>query len=288
MSTVPSHINFANAIGIHSLAGAIVFAVLYAFLLAFFTRKSFTHPTYVHYVLTFFCAIRVAAFIIRAILAGSKTAGQTLGLVIADEVLSQVGYFSLLYSAYTLVLDRTLLSDLRPDNHPILRITQNKRIFRLVLTAGVIIGVVAATRTTSNGPSNTSESKALRITSVAIFLALTVVQALQTGILATSSIPAQSQYYIRGKDSLGIRYGNYILLVISFLLMTRELFSIATVTNAPKQENEHFWYPFVSLTEILVVILYTIPGLVPRRSELQEYSSANPTTKQSYATPGAA
>ncbi len=50
--------------------------------------------------------VRVAAFTVRAVLAGSKTAGQSLGLVIADEVLSQVGYFSLLYSAYTLVLDR--------------------------------------------------------------------------------------------------------------------------------------------------------------------------------------
>ena len=48
----------------------------------------------------------VAAFVIRAILAGSESAGESLGLVIADGVLSAVGYFSLLYSAYTLVLDR--------------------------------------------------------------------------------------------------------------------------------------------------------------------------------------
>lgn len=285
MSTASSNPNYAAIIGIHSLGGAIVFAILFAFLLAFFIRKSFTHPTYVHYVLTFFCVIRVAAFIIRAVLAGSTKAGETLGLVIADEILSQVGYFSLLYSAYTLVLDRTLLSDLQAANHPILRITQAKKLFRLVLTAGVVIGIVAASRTTSAGPSNTSSTKALRITSVAIFLVLTVVQAIQTVVLATSSVSAQSEYYKRGKDSLGIRHGNYILVIISVLLMIRELFLISTVTNVTKQYNEHLFYPLVALPEILVVILFTTPGLVPRRAEIQEYSSANATTKpESYET----
>jgi hypothetical protein len=283
MSTIPSNFNFAAAVGIHSLAGAIVFTVLYVPLLAFFSLKCFTHPTYVHYVLTFFCLIRVTAFIIRAVLAGSATAGESLGLVIADEILSSVGYFSLLYSAYTLVLDRTLLSDLQAANHPILKFTQDRRLFRLLLLVGVILGVVAASETTSSGPSNTSTTKALRITSVVIFLFLTVVQALQTGILATSSISGHSQYYIRGKDSLGIRFGNYILLIISFLLVIREIFSVATVMNATKQDNEHFWYPLLALPEVLVVMLYVTPGLVPRRDELTEYTTAQ-ENKTTYAT----
>jgi hypothetical protein len=78
----------------------------------------------------------------------------------------------------------TLLSDLRPDNHPILRITQDRRMFRFLLTVGVVLGIVAASETTSG---NTTTTKALRIASVVIFLFLTVVQALQTCILATSS-----------------------------------------------------------------------------------------------------
>jgi len=53
----------------------------------------------------------------------------------------------------------------------------------------------------------------------------------------------RSQYYIRGKDSIGIRYGNYILLIISFLLIIREIFTIATVTNSAKQSNEHSGIP---------------------------------------------
>jgi len=275
-STVPPNFNFAAAIGIHSLAGAIVFSVLYVPLLAFFFVKSFTHPTYVHYILTLFCSIRVAAFVIRAVLAGSESAGESLGLVVADQILSSVGYFSLLYSSYTLVLDRTLLSDLRAADHPILKFTQDRRIFRVLLMVGVIVGIIAASETTSNGPSNSTTTQGLRITSVVIFLFLTVVQAFQTCILATSG----SQYHVQGKDSLGVRYGNYILLTISLLLIIREVFSVATVKNAAKQDNEHFWYPLLALPEVIVVILYLTPGLVPRRDELQQRSAAQTPTQE--------
>jgi len=269
MSTTVPPVNYAAAIGIHSLPGAIVFTVLYVPFLAFFFRKSFTHPTYVYHVLTFFCLIRVTAFIIRSVLAGSEKAGENLGLVIANQILSSVGYFGLLYSAYTLVLDRTLLSDLK--NHPILKFTEDRRLFRLLLLVGVILGIVAGSETGSS--TNPTQVQDLHIASVVIFLFLTLVQALQTAILATSSVSAQSQFYIRGKDSIGIRHGNYILLLISFLLLTREVFSIATVKNAAKQDNEHFWYPFISLPEILVVKLYVTPGLVPKRDELQQYTA---------------
>ncbi|KAF8809298.1 hypothetical protein BYT27DRAFT_7136418 [Phlegmacium glaucopus] len=273
MSSIPPHFNFAKATGIQSLAGAIVFTVLYAPLLAFFIRKCFTHPTYVHYVLTFFCAIRVAAFAIRTALAASSSAGESLGLVIAESTLFGVGYFSLLYSAYTLVLDRMLISDVPPSNHPLLRLTQNRRIFRLAVLLALVLGIVASSTTNSNGTSTTT-TKSLHIASTAIFLVLTVLQVIQTVILAKSGMSGRSQYYIRDKDSIGVRYGNYILLVISLLMLIRETFAMATVTNSAKQDNEHFWYPLLALPEILVVILYTTPGLVPRAAELPTYSPA--------------
>jgi hypothetical protein len=58
--------------------------------------------------LTTLCLViaRVTAFIIRAILAGSNAAGEDWGLLIGDQILFSVGFFGLLYSAYTLVLDR--------------------------------------------------------------------------------------------------------------------------------------------------------------------------------------
>ena len=164
---------------------------------------------------------------------------------------------------------------------------------------GVILGIVAGSETGSS--TNPTRIQDLRIASVVIFLFLTLVQALQTGILATSSVsgmlsdysnpwaelltpsPGQSQYYIRGKDSLGIRYGNFILLIISFLLIIREVFSVATVTNAAKQDNEHLWYPFIALPEILVVMLYVTPGLVPKRDELQQHSTEGKTVPDTTA-----
>lgn len=48
----------------------------------------------------------MTSFTMRAILAGSSSAGTNLGLVIAQQVIYSVGFFGLLYSAYTLVLDR--------------------------------------------------------------------------------------------------------------------------------------------------------------------------------------
>ncbi len=43
---------------------------------------------------------------IRAILIGSDSAGKNFGLFIADEVMFGIGFFGLLYAAYTLVLDK--------------------------------------------------------------------------------------------------------------------------------------------------------------------------------------
>ena len=93
---------------------------------------------------------------------------------------------------------------------------------------------------------------------------------------------AQSQYYIRGKDSVGVRFGNHILLVISLLLVIREVFSIATVKKTRKQYDEHLWYPLISLPEVLIVILYITPGLVPRREELQQHHAAQQQTTTEY------
>ena len=80
-----------------------------------------------------------------------------------------------------------------------------------------------------------------------------------------------------------MKYGNYILLVISLLLIIRETFATATVNNSAKQDSEPFWYPFLAVTEFLVVVLFSTPGLVPRQDEVPEYALAD-VTPQSYAT----
>ena len=80
-------------------------------------------------------------------------------------------------------------------------------------------------------------------------------------------------------------YGNYILLVISILLVVRESFATATVSNSAKQNNERFWYPFIAVTEFFVVVLFSTPGLVPRQDEVPEYSLADTTPQYATTTP---
>ena len=50
-----SQTNFAKAVGIESIGAAIIFTILYLPLFLWFVRKSFVHPTHVHYTLTLFC-----------------------------------------------------------------------------------------------------------------------------------------------------------------------------------------------------------------------------------------
>lgn len=77
-----------------------------------------------------------------------------------------------------------MLAEIRAADHPILKFTQDRRIFRLLLIVGVVLGVVAGSETgTSTKPQQILD---LRIASVVIFLVLTLVQALQTAILVTS------------------------------------------------------------------------------------------------------
>jgi len=236
----------------------------------------------VHYTLTLFCIIRVVAFAMRAVLAGSESTAENLSVVIADEALFGIGYFGLIYSAYNLVLDRILLADPTPPENPILRITQNRRLFRLAILVALILGIASSTSTNSDG-STSSTTSTLHIASTVLFLVVTVLQAVQTIFLASKRVSGQNKYYKQG--TLGVKYGNYILLVISLLLVIRESFATATVSNTAKQNNEHFWYPFLAVPEFFVVILFSTPGLVPRQDEVPEYSLADTTPLHARTAP---
>ncbi|KAF8963815.1 hypothetical protein BDZ97DRAFT_976663 [Flammula alnicola] len=185
MATNVQPINFAKALGFNSEAAAVVFAILYAPLLGWYVRQSFVRPTFVHFVLVFFCIIRLAAFAIRAALISLDSAGQNINILIADEILFGVGYFSLLYSAYTLVLDLEIIAGRPESDNPIIRLTKNRRLFRFALTVAVALGIVAAS---SNNGANSTTNQALHKASTIIFLLLTILQAFQTAILTKIEI----------------------------------------------------------------------------------------------------
>jgi len=259
-------IDYACFTGIDSTAAAIILAIIYIPLLALFIRKSIAQPTYVYIILAFFCGIRVAAFITRTLLAGTSLSS-SLSLLIANQVIYSVGFFGLLYSAYTLVLDRELLAGKPVSGGIIAKITRNRSIFRLTLTAAVALGITGSCEAAlSSKQSDITLGHNLRTASTAIFLVLTVLLTYQT-ILLTK---AETEYsdYSRGPQSFGAKRGVYVLLFISVLLLTREAFLIGTSGDLTKQDNEHFWYPFAALTELLAVMLFLTSGLVPPKHEL--------------------
>lgn len=62
----------------------------------------------------------------------------------------------------------------------------------------------------------------------------------------------------------------YTLCVIVILLLIREIYLTATLTNS--RQNEASWYPLAALPELLAVLLFAVPGLIPEKSELAAYA----------------
>ncbi|KAK7007681.1 hypothetical protein R3P38DRAFT_3325216 [Favolaschia claudopus] len=263
MSSPP--INYAKAFGFQSIPAAVIFAVVYLPLFLWFIRQSIKK----HYLL------RVVAFVMRAILIASESVGQNLNVLIADEVMFGVGFFALLYSAYTLVLDREIISGATLQLP--LKIMRNRRLFRIILIVAVVLGVQGISDSTSSNPKKSSTGTDLRRASTIIFLVLTIIQATQT-FLALNTHNYSSFAHVPSivaSPRFGDRHGKYILSLISIFLLVREAFLVATISNSSKQNEELFWYPLLALPEFLAVVCYSFSGLVPPRSELKARKAEN-------------
>ncbi|KAF7353381.1 hypothetical protein MSAN_01526700 [Mycena sanguinolenta] len=265
MSNSPS-IDYAAAFGMHSVAAAAVFAVLFFLLGCWFVRQSIKNTTYVYIVLTLFCGMRVTAYLIRAIMANSISEGSILNLFIADQILFGVGFFALLYSAYTLVLDRDIIAGGKPGTLFSLNLLRNPHLFRMALTACVVLGIIGTVDSTSSNPTDVSTGLTLRKASIAAFLVLTIVQVAQS----IWFFPDHSSKNSLTRRSWSDRHGRYLLIIISVLMLVRESFLAATINNSTKQNDERLWYPLVALPEFGAVVCYAVSGLVPTRKALKE------------------
>jgi hypothetical protein len=67
-----------------------------------------------------------------------------------------------------------------------LKIMRDRRLFRVVLIVGVVLGVMGISDATSSDPNKAANGTTLRRASTILFLVLTLVQALQTGIAFTA------------------------------------------------------------------------------------------------------
>ncbi|KAJ6453605.1 hypothetical protein C8R45DRAFT_1223178 [Mycena sanguinolenta] len=259
-----SSADYATAFGYHSIPAAVVFAVVYLPLVLWFIRQSIKNTTYVYISLAGFCLMRVVAFALRAILIASKSLGENLNVFITDEIMFGVGFFALLYSAFTLVLDREISTGAPRVQYGPLRILRDRRLFRILLVIGVALAILGTTDSTSSDPNKAATGTKLRRASTILFMALTLIQAVQTGLAFTQqSTRVPSRYW-------GDQHGKQILALISLLLIVREVFLVVTISDSARQNEEILWYPFVALPEVLAVMCYSISGLVPNKKNLQK------------------
>ncbi|KAF5369143.1 hypothetical protein D9757_011065 [Collybiopsis confluens] len=259
-------INYAKLFGFHSIPAAVILAVCYLPLGILFLPKLIAHRSYLVFTITLFCWIRLGAFILRAVMIASKSAAEDENVFIADEVLFSIGFFGLLYGAYGLVVDRLELRESSTpathNPHPLMILLRNRKLFHLALTGGVIMGIIGITNSTGSSPSSSGNN--LRKASLAVFVVLTILQALQTFTLVMAERSDPPEYRSKYMEhTIGARHGAIIFILISVLLLVREIYMLATIGSVVKQNKEATWYPFVALPELVCVALYAIPGIIP-------------------------
>ncbi|KAJ3730261.1 hypothetical protein C8R42DRAFT_637044 [Lentinula raphanica] len=256
-------VNYAELFGFKSIPAAVIFAVCYAPLCCLFVPKAIMRRTYAIFTVTLFCFMRVSAFILRVVLIASDSAGENESVFITDEVLFSIGFFGLLFGAYGLVLDRlSILTTYKPYNYPLSFLLQNRKLFHLALVAGMVMGIIGITDSTSSTPD--SSGPTLRKASVIVFMVLTVLQAYQTFILVMYERSENSEAIAHQLgNSIGARHGAMIFVGISALLLLREIYMLATIGSSVTQNKEYMWYPLVALPELACVVLYAVPGVIP-------------------------
>ncbi|PSR82305.1 hypothetical protein PHLCEN_2v6096, partial [Hermanssonia centrifuga] len=263
-SATQSAINYANYSGIYKseLAGAIIFAAVYTPLFFFNVYRSIRRPTYVLVMLAFFCfsehprfflhdalidhgvsmSVRVVAFTLRAILAGSAFAGQNLNLLVAQQIIYSVRDVCRYFLA-SVLMHRFKHRDLlllgpgsRDDVGGILglvaRLMRNRHIIRLALTAAVALGITGGVESTGSSQQAKDLTSTLRRASIIIFLVVSVMLVVVTARLALDEATITQRE--RVTEPASIVHPLIILLAIALLCVVREAFFTAT-SRDPKQ-----------------------------------------------------
>ncbi|KAH9923015.1 hypothetical protein B0H21DRAFT_712578 [Amylocystis lapponica] len=231
-------VNYAQQVGIESIPAAVLFAFAYVPLFLLNLWRVVKSRTYVLFVLTLFCALRVVAFSLRAALASIKADAENLNLLVAQETVYNVGFFGLLYSAYAIVIDRQKINGVYTARSIVARITGNLQLIRLALLAAVVLGVSAGVEQGITGnPSKQSLGKGLKIVSTVIFFVISLFLFVQTcvGLKNENQVTEPEKGYSGG---VGHNHGMLFLLCIALLLVVKEAFLTFTLGNPKLQDNE--------------------------------------------------
>ncbi|KAJ7027142.1 hypothetical protein C8F04DRAFT_1123212 [Mycena alexandri] len=284
--------NYAQIIGIHNKWAPIVFAVIYALVMVWYSVQAIRRHGWVYGFLALFSALRVVSFSLRAAMANNHhNAAFNRQMAIAYEVLYNIGFFSILLSAHRLLNDRRRLAKIDRAGsrlHQSMSRFHKGRFIELLLLTSVILGAIGVAFALGTNTGRTDVGNKLGQASTYIFLATTVFIVLLTflGIHIERALRRKSTGASTGGGSAlsgATNHHHLILLIIAALLLLRILFYAATIhqraTGQPTpasqaassikqtaQGNEHLWYPLAALAELLAVLFFLTPALVPVRS----------------------
>ncbi|KIK64524.1 hypothetical protein GYMLUDRAFT_258936 [Collybiopsis luxurians FD-317 M1] len=133
--------------------------------------------------------------------------------------------------------------------NPLNDVLRNRKLFHLALAAGMIMGIVGDT---------------LREVSVIIFVILTILQVYQTLTLVIAENKEDPDHRVkRLGNTIGAQHGAIIFALVALLLLVREIYMLATISSAVKQNREATWDPLVAMPELLCIALYALPGVIP-------------------------
>ncbi|KAJ3573732.1 hypothetical protein NP233_g2239 [Leucocoprinus birnbaumii] len=260
-------IDYGAIFGIHSVAAAVIFIIIYAPLAIYYIWRVATRFNYVFIFLTVFCVVRVAAFAIRAAIAGSDTAGTKLGLVIADQILFGMGFSGLLFSTYSLQNDRERIAGLH-YKHPLFIVLTNRRFYHLIIVAAIVLVITGTNMITSSDSDTRNLGNTLRTAGTWILFGVAALQALRSA--AFVHYDATNERGLQAKEeatTFGDKHAAWLLILISAFLLWRMIYSVITIRQSP---HEATYYPLSALPEFLCVCVYAVPGLVLSRRELKE------------------
>jgi len=268
MSVSNAPINYAKAIGIESFPLALIFCAIYIPLFIIFTTRWCKNATYVLGAAALFSIIRVTAFGMRAALTKSESLSEHKNFVIAQSIIYSVGYFGVLSSAVNLVIDREEAAGIN-NRDPLRIITANRHLTRMALIGAVVVGIIGTVdaQDSSNSADKIKTGHLLRKVSVIIFLVIACLLVVHT-LFAIGAEKRDGPYEKSYGNPIGQTHGMKILLLTGMFLALRETFYAVTLNNLPRQQEEKLFYPFAACTELVAVLTFLIPGLVPPKQEL--------------------
>ncbi|KAJ3278485.1 hypothetical protein HK104_002298 [Borealophlyctis nickersoniae] len=260
--TIPT-INYGYMAGIRSQPAAITLMVVYVFLCALFARFSLKHRYYVYFTLASFCNVRLTAFVLRTIVTSSQGASENQNMIISTQAIYSLGFFSLLYGCYRLLLQRiNYVRPYIPKFYANSHIT--KWILRFIMFVAVVVGVCGTSLMKSTDPDTKNLSQNLRNASMLIFSSCTMMLVLLVMHVTWATLDIRKRVFVP------IQVGPvYTLLLASLFLLVRQLFLVCTYKDVAtrtdpltRQATEALFYPLVVLPEIIALLLLALPGVV--------------------------